>query len=54
MIGPLAVSAMLCIDDLVSNDGTQVIPFTHKVERMPSRELIERHALTIEVTVTRA
>ena len=46
---PLAVSAMLCIDEFSAATGaTQVVPFTHKIEQMPSREFIERHAVTIE------
>jgi ectoine hydroxylase-related dioxygenase (phytanoyl-CoA dioxygenase family) len=46
---PLAVSAMLCIDDFNERTGgTYVVPFTHKVERMPSREYTEKHGITIE------
>lgn len=46
---PLAVSAMLCIDDFNERTGgTYVVPFTHKIERMPSREYVEKHGITIE------
>ncbi|HEX7843708.1 MAG TPA: phytanoyl-CoA dioxygenase family protein [Kofleriaceae bacterium] len=46
---PLAVSVMLCLDDFTAETGgTRVVPFTHKVERMPSREFVEKHAVTIE------
>jgi ectoine hydroxylase-related dioxygenase (phytanoyl-CoA dioxygenase family) len=46
---PLAVSVMLCIDDFrVDNGGTKVVPHTHKIERMPSKEFIESHAVPIE------
>jgi ectoine hydroxylase-related dioxygenase (phytanoyl-CoA dioxygenase family) len=46
---PLSVSAMLCVDDFnASTGGTMVVPFTHRVERMPSKEFIEKHAVTIE------
>jgi ectoine hydroxylase-related dioxygenase (phytanoyl-CoA dioxygenase family) len=46
---PLAVSVMLCIDDFnVKTGGTMGVPFTHKVERMPSKEFIEKNAVTID------
>jgi ectoine hydroxylase-related dioxygenase (phytanoyl-CoA dioxygenase family) len=46
---PLAVSAMFCVDDFNATTGaTRAVPFTHKVEQMPSKEYIERHAVTIE------
>jgi len=46
---PLAVSAMVCIDDFrVETGGTQVVPHTHKIEQMPSREFIDKHAVSIE------
>jgi len=45
---PLAISVMLCIDDFVeATGGTKVVPFTHRVEKMPSKEFIEKHAVTI-------
>jgi len=46
---PLAVSVMVCLDDFsVETGGTVAVPFTHRVERMPSNEYIAKHAVTIE------
>ena len=46
---PLSVSAMLCVDDFsVATGGTKVVPFTHRVERTPSKEFIEKNAVTIQ------
>lgn len=46
---PLSISAMLCIDDFnVATGGTQVVPFSHRTERMPSKEFIAKTAVTIE------
>lgn len=46
---PLSVSAMLCIDDFsVATGGTRVVPFSHRVERTPSKEFIEKTAVTVE------
>lgn len=46
---PLAISVMLCIDDFnTETGGTQVVPFSHKLERMPSREFIDKHAVTVD------
>lgn len=46
---PLAISVMLCIDEFnPTTGGTQVVPFTHKVEQMPSKEYIDKHAVTIQ------
>lgn len=45
---PLAVSVMLCIEDFnESTGGTIVVPYTHKIERMPSKEFIEKTSVTI-------
>ncbi len=45
---PLAVSVMLCIDDFnEETGGTIVVPYTHKIERMPSKEFIEKTGVTI-------
>jgi len=45
---PLAISAMLCLDDFnVTTGGTLGVPFTHRVERMPSKEFIEKNAVTV-------
>jgi ectoine hydroxylase-related dioxygenase (phytanoyl-CoA dioxygenase family) len=46
---PLSISVMLCIDDFsVQTGGTKVVPHSHKLEQMPSKEFIENHAVTIE------
>jgi ectoine hydroxylase-related dioxygenase (phytanoyl-CoA dioxygenase family) len=45
---PLAVSAMLCLDDFNEKTGGTIgVPFTHKVERMPSKEFMEKTAVTV-------
>lgn len=47
---PLAVSVMFCIDDFrVETGGTMVVPHTHRIERMPSKEFIESHAVPLDV-----
>jgi ectoine hydroxylase-related dioxygenase (phytanoyl-CoA dioxygenase family) len=47
---PLAVTVMLCLDDFTpETGGTVVVPFTHRAERMPSREYIEKHAEHLRV-----
>lgn len=46
---PMAVSVMLCVDDFnEKTGGTLVVPFTHRLERMPSKEYVEKHAITID------
>lgn len=46
---PLAVSAMLCVDDFnTKTGGTMMVPHTHKVDRMPSAEYIAKHAVAID------
>jgi ectoine hydroxylase-related dioxygenase (phytanoyl-CoA dioxygenase family) len=46
---PLAVSAMLCLDDFNRDTGgTLIVPFSHKTERLPSTEFVDKHAVTIE------
>jgi ectoine hydroxylase-related dioxygenase (phytanoyl-CoA dioxygenase family) len=46
---PLAVSAMICVDDFRADTGsTKIVPHSHKTERMPSKEFISKHAVTIE------
>lgn len=38
---PLAIGALFCIDDFTEDNGcTQVVPFTHKCETIPSKEYI--------------
>ncbi|MGZ3861855.1 MAG: phytanoyl-CoA dioxygenase family protein [Bacteroidia bacterium] len=46
---PLALSALFCIDDfsLVSG-GTIVLPFSHKLESIPTNTYIEKHKLQVE------
>jgi len=45
---PLAVNALIAIDDFSADTGgTQVLPFTHKVERLPSTAYIQQHQLTV-------
>jgi ectoine hydroxylase-related dioxygenase (phytanoyl-CoA dioxygenase family) len=47
---PLAITVMLCLDDFTpETGGTIVVPFTHRSERMPSREYIEKHAEPVRV-----
>lgn len=46
---PLALSAMLCVDDFnTKTGGTMMVPHTHKVDRMPSAEYIAKHAVAID------
>lgn len=45
---PLAISVMLCIDDFnEETGGTIVVPYSHKLERMPSNEFIQKTGVTI-------
>jgi len=45
---PLSINALFCIDDFsVETGGTIVVPYTHKLEILPSDEYIERHAITV-------
>jgi ectoine hydroxylase-related dioxygenase (phytanoyl-CoA dioxygenase family) len=45
---PLAISALYCIDDFsAETGGTFVIPFSHKLEQMPSEGYITKHAVQI-------
>lgn len=46
---PLSINALYCIDDFTGETGgTIVVPFTHKMEILPSDEFIEKHAVTVE------
>lgn len=46
---PLAVSAMLCVDDFTKTNGaTMMVPHSHKVDHMPSAEYIAKHAVAVE------
>lgn len=41
---PLAISALYCIDDFSEvTGGTYVLPASHKVEKFPSREFVQKH-----------
>jgi ectoine hydroxylase-related dioxygenase (phytanoyl-CoA dioxygenase family) len=45
---PLAIGALFCIDDFTTESGgTFVIPFSHKVEIVPSQEYVEKNKLQI-------
>lgn len=45
---PLAVTVMLCIDDFrPETGGTEAVPFSHRLEKMPSKEYIAKHATPI-------
>ena len=44
---PLAISALVTLDEFSpATGGTQVIPFTHKTELLPSARYIEAHRMT--------
>ncbi len=48
---PLAVGALFCIDDFTTDNGcTQVVPFTHKCETIPSKEYIMANKLPVEAS----
>jgi ectoine hydroxylase-related dioxygenase (phytanoyl-CoA dioxygenase family) len=41
---PIAVSALVCIDDFSeTTGGTCVLPGSHKVERFPSKDFVQKH-----------
>jgi ectoine hydroxylase-related dioxygenase (phytanoyl-CoA dioxygenase family) len=43
---PLAIGALYCIDDFTIETGcTWVVPFTHKIEEIPSNEYIEKNKI---------
>lgn len=45
---PLAVSALLCIDDFSEDTGgTNVLPASHKLEKFPSQEFVQKHEFPI-------
>lgn len=45
---PIAVSVLYCIDDFnVNTGGTLVLPFSHKINHLPSKEFIENNELTV-------
>jgi ectoine hydroxylase-related dioxygenase (phytanoyl-CoA dioxygenase family) len=44
---PIAISALLTLDEFSeATGGTQVLPFTHKTELLPSARYIEAHRVT--------
>lgn len=46
---PLSINALFCIDDFsIQTGGTIVVPYTHKLEVLPSDEYIKKHAVTAE------
>ena len=46
---PIAVSALYCLDDFnFETGGTNVLPFSHHLENMPSDEFIEKHTKQLE------
>jgi len=43
---PLSINALFCIDDFTAETGaTIVVPYTHKMEILPSDKYIEKHAV---------
>jgi len=45
---PLSINALFCIDDFsLETGGTTVIPYTHKMDRLPSERYIEKHSLMV-------
>lgn len=45
---PLSISALFCIDDfLPETGGTFVLPHSHRMEIMPSKPYVEKHALQV-------
>lgn len=44
---PLSINALFCIDDFTIETGaTMVLPFSHRLESMPSDLYIQKHAVT--------
>ena len=45
---PLSISVLYCLDDFnPSTGGTFLIPFSHKLDRMPSDPYIEKHSFQV-------
>lgn len=45
---PIAVSALICIDDFsAATGGTHVLPGSHKLEKFPSKDYVEKHEVAI-------
>lgn len=46
---PLSINAFWCIDDFsTETGGTILLPYSHKVDHLPSLDYIERHQLQLE------
>jgi ectoine hydroxylase-related dioxygenase (phytanoyl-CoA dioxygenase family) len=46
---PLAVSALLCVDPFsAAAGGTLLLPFSHRLDHLPSEEYLGRHAVAVE------
>lgn len=46
---PIAINALYAIDDFsAASGGTRLVPFTHKLEILPSDAYIDRHAVVVE------
>jgi ectoine hydroxylase-related dioxygenase (phytanoyl-CoA dioxygenase family) len=44
---PFSISTLACIDDFTKDNGaTELIPFSHNLEKMPSVEYCEKHMTT--------
>lgn len=45
---PLSINAMFCIDDFnEQTGGTVVVPYTHKMDILPSDSFIQKHSVTV-------
>jgi ectoine hydroxylase-related dioxygenase (phytanoyl-CoA dioxygenase family) len=45
---PLAVNALYCIDDFSEESGgTWVLPVSHRVEKIPSQQFVDKHAVAV-------
>lgn len=46
---PIAIACLICIDDFKTETGsTYVIPFSHRMENIPSEAYLEKHELSVE------
>jgi len=49
---PIGLNAFYCLTDFnVENGGTVLLPFSHRMERFPSNNYIEKHAVQVDVPV---
>lgn len=45
---PLAISALFCVDDFTEESGsTFVLPYSHKIESIPSKPYLQKHNVKI-------